>query len=114
MLVIRNAQLAAFEAVRVREFTQKLEAYLRATLPEVCARLGDDGVSRRLEDTLAQGARFGIESERDMAAFARWVMFPRPSFESDPEARWIVEILKRPWPATTRMELIERKLEARP
>jgi RimJ/RimL family protein N-acetyltransferase len=71
MLTIRAEQLAALNAVALRQFGLRTVAGLRGESPPLVEGLDDAEISRVLTAALAHAARLGISRARDLESFIR-------------------------------------------
>ena len=74
MLVIREDQIQALAAHRRRQFVDKLNTFLRSWKPQLDPSELDRG--------FALAARFGFETERDVASFIELVILDMDGFSA--------------------------------
>lgn len=94
MLTIRNEQMAALARAVNRPFVLRLAANLREIFPAECARLGEAGVHRAIEEGIARAAAYGIDRARDVAEFVGLMFVIHPEFDTHPAFAWAGEVLR--------------------
>jgi len=93
MLVIRREQLEVFEERALREYEDRLCARLLEQYPEEAGMLGEERLRMLVQDGVSRSARYGLESERDVALFIDLMLFLGPRFDEDPRLSWASNIL---------------------
>jgi hypothetical protein len=96
LLVLRRAQIQAFERYVLRQFESSTRAVLRERWPERCAALGDDGLLAAIHDGIRHARRHGIASPPDVRTFIFLRFLLGDGFDSDPRYPWAALILGDP------------------
>lgn len=92
MMIIRKAQMAAFDAATEREFEKRLVRHVLALFPETAA--SPDEVSQRVRAAIQRADGYGLEAEKDVAQFVEYDFRAGASFERAPANTWILQILE--------------------
>jgi hypothetical protein len=104
MLVIRNEQMRAIEALRLQEFEGQACAHLRKSFPTQCESLGQDGVAAFVRYGVDRARAIGFESEFDILRFLNLVMVFGYEVE---QQDWVREILDHEgYEPCTKMDLL--------
>ena len=90
---LRDAQVAAFEAVREEEFRLRLREHLRRHFPAECAALGDE-LDEHLAKAIELARRSGLSTERDLAKYASLTLVAGLYFATDPARVWMGRMLE--------------------
>ena len=93
MLVIRREQLEIFEEWALREYEDRLCTRLLEQYPEETGMLSEERLRMLVQDGVSHSARYGLESERDVALFVDLMLFLGPRFDEDPRLPWASNIL---------------------
>lgn len=94
MLTIRNEQMTAMARAVSRPFVLQVAANLREIFPAECARLGEAGVHRAIEEGIARGAAHGIVRGGDVAELIALTFILHPEFDTHPDFAWAGEVLR--------------------
>lgn len=114
MLVIREAQLNAFEQEGIRRFENRAADLLEEFFPLHCATLGRSAVLDVVRYGMERAGRHGLDSQRGVTMYLG-VMFQLGShFDEDPQVPWAAAILSdeaSPSPLTAIRRVHERALD---
>jgi hypothetical protein len=94
MLVIRDAQMAAFDAAHARRLRRSLELHARRCFPRQCEALGDDGLAVRVEGARLEAIGEGLASERGVFCWLDLTLVFGPGFADDPALPWVRPLLR--------------------
>jgi hypothetical protein len=93
MLVIRKAQIEALTLAKWRNFERTAYRHCRECFPEVCDRLGENGVWRYVYAGLDRAKRYGFSTAAEYLKYLTLMMTAGPDFDKLP---WAAEILDDP------------------
>ena len=92
-LVVRQQQLAVFEALAVERYVERITLHLQKFFPEACDQLGVEGVRKVIREGMARAQGYGLRSELEIARFIDAMYLCRPDFDTHPAYRWAHRIL---------------------
>jgi hypothetical protein len=95
MLVLRDAQMRAFERAARRRFLGWLEAHVRESFADRVAGLTPRELRRRLREAVHRAERFGIEDGPDVTRYVHRELRLGAGFADDPRWPWVGELLRR-------------------
>ena len=95
-MIIRPQQIAAFEAVDLRDFKMQVIDHLDEEFPEDCAAIGFDGVLDVVNHGIDRASELGFSEESCVAAFIDLLFILGVYFYEDPEFPWVGAILDDP------------------
>lgn len=97
MLRIRPDELAAFDArmpgTTDRQFLMTLDQDVREEYPEKTWDLAPDQLAQIIHGAIVNGRRYGLESERELAAFVKFSFIFGFTFPEEPDHAWAKAIL---------------------
>ncbi len=97
MLVIRQAQLAAFRAHADARLRGDIVAHLRLHYPDPCAAIGDDAkLGAFVDRCITKAARHGIENPGSLTVYLELLVQFGETFERSPVRRFSKNILEHP------------------
>lgn len=85
MLIIRDSQMRAFEAVSRKRYVDGLQAALHAELPIRCARMGPAEVRAWIEHGIDRAATYDITSEEATGRYVRLMFLFGREFDRHPD-----------------------------
>ncbi|WP_437767842.1 hypothetical protein WME77_12760 [Sorangium sp. So ce764] len=94
MLVIRDAQMAAFEAEGLKRYKAHLVESVKKHWPERSAALGDEGVRGEVDRAIERADGYGIVSQKDVFRYLNVSFMLGAGFDTDPTYPWAEAILK--------------------
>lgn len=95
MLLMRDAQIRAFERAARRKFLSWLEAHTRKHFAEQVAGLEPRELRRWLREAADRAERFGIEESRDITLYVQLELRLGPKFYEEGALAWTRELLQR-------------------
>ena len=105
MLVIRAAQMKAFEEAQWSNLVQQLTDHLKEALPGDYERLGDAAARSLARRAIERGRDYGMETQLDCFRFFNLLFLLGDDFDSEP---WASEILSdRNMQGSTKLEILE-------
>lgn len=96
MLIIRQAQVDAMVADRLRRFVRAMTARIAARDPLLAAELGEAELRARVQRAVDRSLATGIKAERDVETFVDLAFELGPRFEEELERDWAREMLSEP------------------
>jgi hypothetical protein len=97
MLVIRQAQLAAFRADAGARWRASIVAHLRLHYPDPCAAIGDDAkLDAFVDRCVTKAGRQGIETPGSLTVYLELLVQFGESFERSPVRQFSRNILEHP------------------
>jgi hypothetical protein len=114
MLVIRTAQMEALNRSSMAAFTGRLAKIFLEKRPDRFADSGLAGADAFVRRNLPLAQKYGATSERSVAMLLYFVLVHGEEFESAPEDRWAVEVLRDPSDpdGNSRVERLIARMEA--
>lgn len=94
-MIIREAQIQAFEIAAKRQFEQRTVDQLKVAAPRHCQILGDDGAREAVRFAITRSATYGIVTERGVCTYVDLMFMLCRFFDKDPLFPWAAEILQR-------------------
>ena len=88
MLVIRKAQMEAFEKIAVRRFEDGLLDHLRTFFPNHAATLGDQQLGRVIRYGLQRAESRKVQTERGVYQYLALMFMLGSLFDEDPQLPW--------------------------
>ncbi|MFZ4790700.1 MAG: hypothetical protein ACOYMW_07395 [Candidatus Competibacteraceae bacterium] len=88
MLVIRKAQMEAFEKIAVRRFEDGLLDHLRTFFPDHTAVLGDQQLVRVIRYGLQRAQSRNVQTERGVYRYLALMFMLGSLFDEDPQLPW--------------------------
>jgi hypothetical protein len=108
MLVIRRAQLEALNRPFLDAFKARVAEDLRRRYPE----MGEKGIGALIEEGIAKGRRYDIQSEAAVAGLIELMAEHGAEFETGPGWEWAAEVLADPTrPGDARLSRLKSRLE---
>jgi hypothetical protein len=105
MLVIRRAQMKAFEEAQWSNLVQQLADHLKDTLPGDYDRLGEAAARSLARRAIERGREYGMETQLDFFRFFNLLFLLGADFDREP---WASEILSdRNMQGSTKLEMLE-------
>ncbi len=95
MLVIRDAQIRAFERAARSRFLTWLEAHTRKYFAQQVTELEPRELRRWLRGAIHRAERFGITESADVTWYVHLELQLGPRFYDEPDLAWAGEILRR-------------------
>src|SRR5438093_4574471 len=113
MLVIRNAQIAAFRQGAIDRFTADLVKHLLEHFPRPSAAVGGESeVGVFVRRAIERAATYGIETTGSMTVFAELLLQYGENFERSPLRPWIMKMLSNPaLPGDAKIEAIRDRMD---
>ena len=96
MLVVRQAQLDAFKALKRDQFVRETAKHLRTHFAEEVGHMDGEALERFVRDGIARAARHDVTSERDGARFIDLMVAIRPDFDALPAVQAVRDYLTYP------------------
>jgi hypothetical protein len=93
MIIIRQAQMQAFQLVQNARFDGELSEYLKAIAPERFENESYGDVLRFAANCRQKAVGYGVELRADVARFAATALFLGQDFDTDPGLPWARAIL---------------------
>ncbi|MCP5419727.1 MAG: hypothetical protein H6970_10715 [Gammaproteobacteria bacterium] len=93
MLVIREAQMAAFEQGVMRNFELRVLEHVKQFFPKQCAILGDEQARQVIRLGIDRARTYGLVSERDIHLYVGLMFMLGSHFDRDPQLPWAARIL---------------------
>ena len=93
MVMIRRAQMTAFQDAALRDFERRMVLHLSQTFPAVCEPLGDAGVRESIQYGMQRAGSYGIAAERDVCKYIDLMFVFGRDFDKDPSLPWAAGIL---------------------
>jgi hypothetical protein len=93
MLVIREAQMAAFEQGVIRNFELRVLEHLKEFFPKHCQILGDEQVRQVIRLGIERAENYGLVSERDIHLYVGLMFLLGSHFDRDAQLPWAARIL---------------------
>jgi len=96
MLIIRQEQAAALEAVGLRKFEGQMMRYLKATFPGKFKDWRESEILSLVRDGVRRAKAFSISSEKNVARYIHLMAAIDPGLDSLAEHSWMRPILSHP------------------
>jgi hypothetical protein len=97
VLVMRQAQMKALKNYTAQEFEARMVSHTRECWPEESERLGRENVLASIRKGIANAAKYGVESEYDVARYLNIMYALDHDFDSEKDRfPWVKEILTDP------------------
>jgi len=96
MLTIRNEQMAALSAYKMRGFETRMVQHIATAFPIQYEGLGEGGTEALIRRSMEIASEFGIKAERETAAFIELMVAFGDGFESVLYEDWVLDILEDP------------------
>jgi hypothetical protein len=93
-LIIRAAQMQAFEAAQERSLIEELRQAMVSAYPERCRELGEKALEEILWKGYARARSYGLLTVGEIAGFLELSITLKPEFDEDPAYAWAARILK--------------------
>ncbi|MFY0566574.1 hypothetical protein ACN28E_22435 [Archangium lansingense] len=93
MLIIRRAQMAAFQTEVERHFAERVEAHIAHTYPEHARALGEARLRALVKTGLEARARLGISGDGAAVTLIALMVEFGERFERSPERAWAERML---------------------
>jgi hypothetical protein len=106
MLVIREDQLAAFEA---DDFKHWMEQHLRTCFPRVCGDAPAFELHAFTAEITRSAQAYGFRQQSEIARFADLAVVLGFGFDQDPSMPWARQILTSDAPPTERLLALSRR-----
>jgi hypothetical protein len=94
VLVIRKAQMEAFEQAAVEGFEDRMFDHLRRFFPRHCEASGEASIRRLTQEGIGQAERYGLTSQREVCLYISLMIMLGSGFDADPQLPWAAPILK--------------------
>ncbi len=95
MLIIRDAQIKAFEQIAVDNYIIELAIHCRAFSPRLCKTLRDDQLQVALRQGVQYAEAHGFTQRGPVRFYIDMMILFGSGFDSDPQYPWATEILAR-------------------
>jgi hypothetical protein len=89
VLVVRKAQLWAFESKADEEYCSHLASHLRTHFPEQFARKSEEELRAFALHSIVKARRYGLSTKRDFCHFLNLAAAYGLDFDSQPERGWM-------------------------
>ncbi len=96
MLVIRDAQLGAFDDLARRDMEARLLAHVEDAFADQCGILGADATCEVVHHGIARAAAHGFVDEDQVAAWLQLMFALGRDFDLDPRFPWARAVLADP------------------
>lgn len=106
MLILRQAQMAALNAIILDGFQERATARLLGRFPKRCRIIGETGVRALVRHGVGRAAAHGIEALPDLARYLDVMFTLGRDFDVNPAFPWAAERLSARASATERVDLL--------
>jgi hypothetical protein len=93
-LIIRDAQLRAFEAALEQDFRRRAATHLRQQFPEHCRDLGEDRVAKSVAIAMEKRREYGLETEESVLLYLDTMYLLSFDFDDSSAWPWAKETLR--------------------
>lgn len=94
MLIIRAAQLKAFEEAALRRFEKEMVAHLRQLAPQHCNAVGEEGLYQVVRTGFKRATNYGLTNRGPVRFYLDLMMMLGSDFDTDPQYPWAAALLK--------------------
>ena len=95
MLIIREAQIAAFQRGALDGYVTELVAHCREFSPHLCQTLSEAELRAAVEHGVTRAATHGLDMRGPIRFFVDLMIVLGSGFDTDPQYGWAAEILAR-------------------
>jgi hypothetical protein len=110
-MVIRPKQMQAFSDAAVAHFEDEMLNHLKGFAPKHCEIMGDDGVRQLIRLGMERARGHNLTNRGPVRLYLELMFLFGSDFDTDPQLRWVAEILGQPGEEMTRADLLHQKLK---
>jgi hypothetical protein len=108
MLVIRQAQMSAFQQVATRRFEAEMVAHSKEFSPTLCAVIGDGQLLVALRSAMTRAKDYGFTNRGPVRLYIEMMFLCGSDFDTDPQFPALRKALREPADQMQRAEQIHR------